>query len=90
MPRAGANAVLSTTATFKLSLHPSAVADRNTSLRGARDLLDGMLMRHHDRLGGVLVSYDKPKAREPRGSKNRAHGRVRGRLRARQGEGVYA
>ena len=61
MPRAGANAVLSTTATFKLSLHPSAVADRNTSLRGARDLLDGMLMRHHDRLGGVLVSYDKPK-----------------------------
>ena len=61
MPRAGANAVLSTTATFKLSLHPSAVADRNTSLQGARDLLDGMLMRHHDRLGGVLVSYDKPK-----------------------------
>jgi DNA-directed RNA polymerase I subunit RPA43 len=61
MPRAGANAVLSTTATFKLSLHPSAVADRSTSLQGARDLLDGMLMRHHDRLGGVLVSYDKPK-----------------------------
>ena len=61
MPRAGANAVLSTTATFKLSLHPSAVADRNTALQGARDLLDGMLMRHHDRLGGVLVSYDKPK-----------------------------
>ena len=61
MPRAGANAVLSTTATFKLSLHPSAVADRGTSLQGARDLLDGMLMRHHDRLGGVLVSYEKPR-----------------------------
>ena len=61
MPRVGANAVLSTTATFKLSLHPSAVADRGTSLQGARDLLDGMLMRHHDRLGGVLVSYEKPR-----------------------------
>ena len=61
MPRAGANAVLGTTATFKLSLHPSAVADRGTSLQGARDLLDGMLMRHHDRLGGVLVSYEKPR-----------------------------
>lgn len=61
MPRAGADAVLSTTATFKLSLHPSAVADRNTSLQGARELLDGMLMRHNDRLGGVLVSYEKPR-----------------------------
>ena len=61
MPRVGANAVLSTTATFKLSLHPSAVADRGTSLQGARDLLDGMLIRHHDRLGGVLVSYEKPR-----------------------------
>ena len=61
MPRAGADAMLSTTATFKLSLHPSGVADRGTSLQGARDLLDGMLMRHHDRLGGVLVSYEKPR-----------------------------
>ena len=61
MPRAGADAMLSTTATFKLSLHPSAVADRGTSLQGARDLLDGMLMRHHDRLGGDLVSYEKPR-----------------------------
>ena len=48
------NAVITKRATFKLDLHPSAVADAAT---GARALLDGMLMRHHDQLGGVLMSY---------------------------------
>ena len=52
------NAVVTKRAVFNLSLHPSAVADAS---RGARELLDGMLMRHHDQLGGVLMGYSDEK-----------------------------
>jgi|Transcript_10534 DNA-directed RNA polymerase I subunit RPA43 len=58
--RPATNAVVHTTAMFKLSLHPSACADATTCLQGAVSLLDGMTMRHHDQLGGVLVSYSNP------------------------------
>lgn len=51
---AAANAVVTKKATVKLGLHPGAIAD---AVNGARALLDGMLMRHHDQLGGVLMSY---------------------------------
>jgi DNA-directed RNA polymerase I subunit RPA43 len=54
--------VVTKRATFKLSLHPSAVSDAD---RGARALLDGMLMRHHDQLGGVLVAYSDASIASP-------------------------
>ena len=46
--------VITKSAVFKLGIHPSAMHD---ALGGAKELLDGMLMRHHHQLGGVLVSY---------------------------------
>jgi len=46
--------VVTKSAVFKLGIHPSAMHD---ALGGAKELLDGMLMRHHHQLGGVLVSY---------------------------------
>tara|TARA_B110000977_G_scaffold171297_1_gene222653 strand:- start:5946 stop:6770 length:825 start_codon:yes stop_codon:yes gene_type:complete len=71
--RTTANAVVSTTATFKLSLHPSAMADSISSLAGATELLDGMLMRHHDQLGGVLVSYENAKIEKKKGPARIVH-----------------
>ena len=61
-PSAPYSAVVTKRATFKLSLHPSAVSDAD---RGARALLDGMLMRHHDQLGGVLVAYSDASIASP-------------------------
>ena len=48
------SSVVTKPAVFKLGVHPSAMHD---ALGGAKELLDGMLMRHHHQLGGVLVSY---------------------------------
>ena len=41
--------VITKSAVFKLGIHPSAMHD---ALGGAKELLDGMLMRHHHQLGG--------------------------------------
>ena len=49
------DAVVTKHAIVTLGLHPSAMDDPE---RGSREILDGMLMRHHDQLGGVLMSYD--------------------------------
>ena len=54
----GKNSTVTKRATFTLAMHPSAVTDAHA---GARELLDSMLMRHHDQLGGVLMAYSDEK-----------------------------